>query len=84
MLTLLSFVPVLLVLAWLVAEVRGRRLVRVLTGLAALIFVAVVSFLWGGFAEAFKHTEFPVPHDSPADAAFMDGSSAGSTNSVSK
>jgi hypothetical protein len=84
MLTLLSVIPVLLVSAWLVAETKGRTLSRILTGLAAIVAVAIVAFLWGGFAEAFRHAEFPIPHDSAADTALMERASIGGTNSVSK
>jgi hypothetical protein len=84
MLTLLSVVPILLVFVWLVAETKGHKLSRVLTGLAALVTVAIVAFLWGGFAEAFRHTEFPVPHDSAADTALMEGTNVAATNSVSR
>jgi len=79
-LTFLTLVPLLLLICWLVAEYRGRIGVRLATGFAALVTIAVMAFLWGGFFEAFKHAEFPVPHDSPADTAFMD---AAGTNGVS-
>ncbi len=84
MLTLLSVVPILLVVAWLVAEVRGRIRTRVIAGLAALVFVAVVAFLWGGFTEGLQHLKVPEPHDSPADAALMDAADKAATNSVNK
>ena len=84
MLTLLSLVPILLVILWLVAEVRGRTRARVIAGLAALISVGVVAFLWGGFAEGLLHMEFPEPHDSPADAALMDAAEKAGTNSMSR
>jgi len=85
MLTLFTFVPIALVIVWLVAEFRGRTRVRVVAGLAALVFVAVVAFLWGGFANAVSHMEFFEPHDSKADAAFMDAATNTSgTNSLSK
>jgi len=83
-LRLLSFIPVLLVFAWLFAEMKGRKSLRIVVGLAALVAVAIVAFLWGGFAEALGHMEFLVPHDSPADTALMEGASGGDTNSASK
>jgi hypothetical protein len=79
MLTLLSVIPILLVFAWLIAETKGG-----LTGLAALVVAAIIAFLWGGFAEAFRHTEFPAPHDRAADTALMEGTSVGGTNNVIK
>ncbi|NOS69670.1 MAG: hypothetical protein HOP33_07050 [Verrucomicrobia bacterium] len=84
MLTYLSLIPILLVIVWLVAEARGRTRTRVIAGLSALIFVAVVAFLWGGFAESLRHIEFSEPHDSPADAALMDAAEKAVTNSVTK
>jgi NADH:ubiquinone oxidoreductase subunit 6 (subunit J) len=84
-LTFFTFVPIALVIVWLVAEFRGRTRVRVVAGLAALVFVAVVAFLWGGFANAVSHMDFPEPHDSKADAAFMDAATNTSgTNSLSR
>jgi hypothetical protein len=85
MLTFFTFVPIALVIIWLVAEFRGRMRVRVVAGFAALVFVAVVAFLWGGFANAVSHMDFPEPHDSKADAAFMDAATNTSgTNSLSR
>ena len=84
MLAILSLVPIVLVLAWLGAEFRGKTLSRVVLGIAALSSVAVMAFLWGTFMEGFKHTEFPVPHDSPADTAIMDAADKGATNTVNK
>jgi len=84
MLILFTLVPILLVAMWLLAEFRGRTWIRVAAGLVAMILVAITAYLWGGFGEAFKHTEFPVPHDSPADAAFMDATDKGATNTLSK
>ena len=85
MLTFFTFVPIVLVIVWLVAEFRGRTRVRVVAGLAALVFVAVVAFLWGGFANAVSHMDFLDPHDSKADAAFMDAATNTSgTNSLSR
>ena len=80
-LTFLTLVPLLLLIGWLIAEFRGRTWIRVVAGFAALAAVAIMAFLWGGFTEAFKHAEFPAPHDSPAQAAQMD---ATATNSVTK
>lgn len=73
MLTLLTLIPIVLVIIWLVAEFRGRTRMRVAAGLAALVFVAVLAFLWGGFVNALGHMDFLEPHDSKTDAAFMDG-----------
>ena len=84
MLAILSLVPLVLVLAWLASEFRGRTFPRVALGIAALCSVAVMAFLWGAFMESFKHTEFPVPHDSPADTAIMDAADQAATNSVTK
>jgi hypothetical protein len=84
MLAVPSLVPVVLVLAWLVAEFRGKTFPRVTLGIAALCSVAVMAFLWGAFVEGFKHTEFPVPHDSPAETTVMDAADEPTTNNVSK
>jgi 4-amino-4-deoxy-L-arabinose transferase-like glycosyltransferase len=85
MLIFVTFVPLLLVVVWLVAEFRSRTRVRVVSGLAALVFVAVVAFLWGGFANAVNHMEFLEPHDSKANTAFMDAATNTSgTNSLNK
>ena len=83
-LTILTLVPLLLLVGWLAAEFRGRTWVRVVTGFAALVAIAVMAFLWGRFMEAFKHTEFPLPHDSPAHSALMDTADQGATNNVTK
>ncbi|MFZ4780655.1 MAG: hypothetical protein ACOYM3_35320 [Terrimicrobiaceae bacterium] len=73
MLTFFTFVPIALVIVWLVAEFRGRTRVRVVAGFAALVFVAV------------GHMDFPEPHDSKTDAAFMDAATNTSgTNSLSR
>ena len=79
----LSLVPVLLLVCWVVAEFRGQTWSRLATGFLALIAVAVVSFLLGGFAEGFKHTEFPAPHDRLAREAFMNAAE-NATNNVIK
>jgi 4-amino-4-deoxy-L-arabinose transferase-like glycosyltransferase len=65
MLAVLSLAPILLVAVWLMAEMRGQRRARIALGILALISVAVVAFFWGGFAEAMRHVEWPVPHDTP-------------------
>jgi hypothetical protein len=83
MLAYVSIVPILLVIAWLVAEARCQRRTRVIAGFAALIFVGIVAFLWGGFAEALQKMQFPEPHDSPADTAIMDAADK-ATNKISK
>ena len=68
-----AVVPIALVIVWLVAEFRGRTRVRVVAGFAALVFVAV------------GHMDFPEPHDSKTDAAFMDAATNTSgTNSLSR
>jgi hypothetical protein len=84
MLAALSLISIILVLAWLSSEFRGRTFSRVALGFAALCSVAVMAFLWGTFVEAFKHAEFPEPHDSPADTAIMDAAEKTETNSVTK
>jgi hypothetical protein len=84
MLTILSLIPIFLVLAWLATEFRSKTFPRVSLGIAALCSVAVMAFLWGTFVEGLKHTEFPVPHDSPADTAIMDAANKATTNRVSK
>lgn len=76
MLALLSVVPLLLVAAWMVFELRSGTRSRVVLGLAALCAVAVTAFMWGRFVEGFKQTTFPVPHESPIDAARMDAKTA--------
>jgi|GEM_PF-3856623 len=80
----LTLVPILLLIGWLVAEFQARTKVRVIMGLVALLTVAVVAFFWGGFAEAFKHAQFLVPHDSSAQAAEMNAADKAATNSVTK
>ena len=84
MLVILSIIPIVLVIAWISLEFRGRTLPRLLLGIAAMCSVAVMAFLWGMFAEGFKHAEFPAPHDSPADTAIMDAADKATTNSISK
>ena len=84
MLAILSLVSIVLVLAWLIAEFRGKTLSRVALGIAALSTVAVMAFLWGTFVEGFKHTEFPAPHDGPSDTAIMAPANKAATNSVNK
>jgi len=84
MLALLSLIPIVLVLAWFASEFRGKTLSRVTLGMAAFCSVAVVAFLWGMFMEAFRHTEFPEPHDSPSDRVIVDTANQPATNSVSK
>jgi 4-amino-4-deoxy-L-arabinose transferase-like glycosyltransferase len=83
-LTSLTIIPLLLLICWIVVEFRCRIWVRVVVGFAALVTVAVMAFLWGGFTEAFKHTEFPVPHDSPPDTTVMDAAEKSATNNVSR
>jgi len=83
-LTSLTIIPVLLLAGWVVAEFRCRTWIRVTVGFTALVAIAVVAFLWGSFTDAFKHAEFPVPHDSPADAAVMDAADKTVTNGVSR
>ncbi|MDB6067873.1 MAG: hypothetical protein JWR26_4081 [Pedosphaera sp.] len=82
-LTLLTLVPLLFLIGWLVTELRGRTWIRIIAGLAALVTIAIMAFLWGGFVEAFKHAEFQVPHDSPAQAAQMDAADKSAANSAS-
>jgi len=83
-LTFLTIIPLLMLVGWIVAEFRCQTWIRVVTGFAALVTIAVMAFLWGSFTEAFKHAEFPVPHDSPADAASMDAADKAGTNIVSR
>jgi phosphoglycerol transferase MdoB-like AlkP superfamily enzyme len=71
MILILSFIPLVLVAVWLIAEVRGRLLTRLVAGFAALIALAVVAFLLGAFAEGMRHTVFPVPHDAPSETNTM-------------
>jgi hypothetical protein len=85
-LTFLTLVPLLLLVCWLVAEFRGRTWLRVITGFGALITIAVMAFLWGGFLEAFKHAELPSPYDGSADTIFTNTVNTNSihTNSLTK
>ena len=82
--TLLTIVPLVLLLCWICAEFRSRTWVRVAVGVVAFLSIAVVAFFWGSFSEGMKHAEFLVPHDSPADAAFMDAAAQVITNEVNK
>jgi hypothetical protein len=81
-LTVLSIIPLLLLIGWIVAEFRGRRMTRILFGLGALASIAVMAFLWGGFVEGFSHAEFFEPHDSAADTG-MD-TATNETNTVTR
>ena len=83
-LTFLTLIPLLLLIIWVVAEFRGRVWIRITMGIATLVTIAVMAFLWGGFMEAFNHTEFPAPHDSPTQATLMDAADQSATNGVSK
>ena len=67
MLILVTLVPVVLIVAWIATEYRGKTLSRLLLGTAALISLAIAAFMWGSFAEAFSRVRFPVPHDAPGN-----------------
>ena len=84
MLTLLTILPVLLLIGWIIAEFRCRTRTRLALGLAMLIATAIMAFLWGGFTEAFSHAEFLEPHDSPGQTAAMDAAEKSGTNDISK
>ena len=83
-LTSLTIIPILLLVGWIVVEFRCRTWIRIVIGFVALVTVAVMAFLWGGFTEAFKHAEFPEPHDSAADTAAMHAAENSDTNSLSR
>jgi hypothetical protein len=82
-LTVLSIIPLLLLIGWIVAELRGGKLIRVLFGMGAMASIAVMAFLWGVAVESFSHAEFFEPHDSAADTARMDAA-ANETNTMTR
>lgn len=65
MIALLSIFPIFLTVIWIIAEFRWSIRIRIATGIAALVSVAVVAFLWGSFVYALRHMDFPVPGDGP-------------------
>ena len=71
-LIVLSIIPLLFIIGWIIAGLRGGKLMRVLLGFGALASVAVMAFLWGCFVEGFGRAEFFEPHDSAADTARME------------
>ena len=82
--TLTLIILLLVMVAWMAAEFRGGIRIRIATGLAALVLVAVMAFFWGRFAEAFSHWEFLEPHDSPGQTAQMDNTEKSATNNLSR
>jgi nitrogen fixation-related uncharacterized protein len=83
-LTSLTIIPLLLLIGWIVVEFRCRTWIRIVVGFVALVTVAVMAFLWGGFAEAFNHSELPGPYSGQADTAAMDAAGKSGTNTVSR
>jgi 4-amino-4-deoxy-L-arabinose transferase-like glycosyltransferase len=82
-LTLLTIILLFLLIGWIVVEFRCRTWIRIVVGFIALVAVAVMAFLWGGFTEAFKHAEFP-DGGGLTDKQAMDAAEKSGTNTVSR
>jgi hypothetical protein len=80
MLTLLLLVSLGAVFAWFKSEFTARPKSRLVLGVAALCLAATTAFLFGRFVEGLKSGGFPIPGDSPADAARMDAASKAANN----
>ena len=65
MIAILSIVPIVLTALWIIAEFRWSIRIRIATGIAALVSLAVIAFLCGSFVYALRHMDFPVPSDGP-------------------
>jgi hypothetical protein len=87
MLILVTLMPVVLIVAWIATEYRGKTMSRLLLGTAALMSLAIAAFMWGSCAEAFSSVRFPVPHDAqdnddPFDVAVEVGYAGGASRSI--